>query len=184
MKNILCSFFVVLFVALLIALLIFIVQKIVKSIKKKRFGTLVNIVLIIPILLTIMFFSNYMYPFQREVQLEEIYRFDDAVILDKTLPWHSIYKAYGIGIDSRFDVIYASNIDIEEELDFDNYTYIISYGKPIEKLSYNIWDCKGTPILDLGTSALNGYAQYGVADEEPCVYVYRIKRMRIDFEGL
>lgn len=99
----------------------------------------------------------------------------------QNLPWHAVYESYGILYPES---IYFINIEEESHLgfswpdmDFENYTYIISYGQKIQSLSYNVWETIDVPFH---TGAKAGHAVLSnqfVANE---VYVYQIKKMRID----
>ena len=68
------------------------------------------------------------------------------------------------------------------ELDLEHYTYIISFGREITNLSYNMWKSKKPPILDLGTSFKIGVAEFGAKIDTSLVYIYRIPKMRIDHQ--
>lgn len=99
-----------------------------------------------------------------------------------SLEWYAIYEEYGLfGVSSRYNQQTISWIEWPE-LDLEHYTYIISFGREITNLSYNMWKSKKPPILDLGTSFKIGVAEFGAKIDTSLVYIYRIPKMRIDHQ--
>lgn len=96
-----------------------------------------------------------------------------------SLEWYAIYEEYGLGTESRYNQNTISWVDWPE-LDLENYTYIISFGREITSLSYNIWESKGMPLLDLGTNFKVGEVEFAEKVDTSLVYVYQIPKMRID----
>jgi len=62
-------------------------------------------------------------------------------------------------------------------LNFERYSYIITYGQKIEKLSYSVWDVIDTPIF---TGAKVGHMFLEEEFNPSKVYIYRIPKIRIE----
>ena len=188
MTDLIKSIIVCAVILLLVALAAVVVRILISKLRRKKYIALLNLLIIIPLLVIIVFLSNYAYPFERNVDLELVHVAECGHRMDeRTLPWHAYYEDYGWGAKSRFIIFVPASVHddcMEVMSDLDNYTYIISYGRTLETLTYNMWDSKMTPILDLGTSAKDGHVTYGENGDPNCVYIYRIKKMRIEFEGL
>jgi hypothetical protein len=188
MTDLIKSIIVCAVILLLVALAAVVVRILISKLRRKKYIALLNLLIIIPLLVIIVFLSNYVYPYERNVELELVHVAECGHRMDeRTLPWHAYYEDYGWGAKSRFIIFVPASVHddcMEVMSDLDNYTYIISYGRTLETLTYNVWDSKMTPILDLGTSDKNGHVTYGENGDPNCVYIYRIKKMRIEFEGL
>ena len=188
MTNLIKSIIVCAVILLLVALAAVVVRILISKLRRKKYIALLNLLIIIPLLVIIVFLSNYVYPYERNVELELVHVAECGHRMDEhDIPWHAYYVYSDWDVESRFRIFVPAFVHddcMEVMSDLDNYTYIISYGRTLETLTYNMWDSKMTPILDLGTSAKDGHVTYGKNGDPNCVYIYRIKKMRIEFEGL
>ena len=132
------------------------------------------------------FYANlweYIYPFERTVNLE-LYAVID-IPEEHTLSrpdWHAIYEKWGIHSGSKW-------MDTESvlqphwrgfvwpDMDFENHTYIVSYGQALVTLTYNVWDTVDYPYR---TGAKAGHPVFSDVFEPNKVYIYEIEKMRID----
>lgn len=188
MNDLQKSIIVFAIILLMLAIIIVATRKLIALLFAKKFKSLFYLLIILPLIVGIVFLSNYVYPYERNVELELVHVAECGHRMDEhDIPWHAYYEDYGWGAKSRFIIFVPASVHddcMEVMSDLDNYTYIISYGRTLETLTYNMWDSKMTPILDLGTSAKDGHVTYGENGDPNCVYIYRIKKMRIEFEGL
>ena len=63
------------------------------------------------------------------------------------------------------------------DMDFENHTYIVSYGQELVALTYNAWETVDYPHK---TGAKAGHPVFGDVFEPNKVYIYEIEKMRID----
>lgn len=75
---------------------------------------------------------------------------------------------------------YMKNIEVPE-LDLDNYTYVLSFGRKINFLTYYVWDTLGGMYRN---DTKSGYPLFYGDFHNDKVYLYRLKRMRIDHPGI
>lgn len=155
--------------------------------KEKRLSAKVAITVLMGII-TLMAFSllwEYTYPFEQtvELQLVEVVEIpsEHTMSRPRNLPWHAAYERYGLWPGSRyFDAGQKEDraLDIVwPDMDFEHYTYIISYGQEVESLSYNVWETITAPMPN---GAKVGHAKLSEEFDPNAIYVYRIKKMRID----
>lgn len=129
-------------------------------------------------------FGEYTYPFEQTVELElyATLEIDQEHTLDRPQAWHAAYEKYGIYAGSLW---FETDMENQEyylgfrwpEMDFEHYTYIISYGQTVESLSYNVWE---TIDYQLQAGVKVGHAELGDEFHPNAVYIYQIKKMRID----
>ena len=62
-------------------------------------------------------------------------------------------------------------------MDFKHYSYVITYGQKIDKLTYNVWDTIDFPIR---TGAKVGHMTLDEEFSPRMVYIYRIPKLRIE----
>lgn len=135
--------------------------------------------------LCFVFLGDYIYPFERSLNPKLVAEFDVPEGFEADCPgepfWHGAYEAYGLyGGSLWFD---TDNV-LESKygfgwppMDFDNYSYIITYGQKIKSLSYNVWDTIDEPIR---TGAKAGHMTLEEMFLPEKVYVYQIPKIRID----
>lgn len=75
---------------------------------------------------------------------------------------------------------YIKNNELPE-LDLDNYTYILSFGRKINFITYYVWDTLGRMYR---YDTKSGYPIFYGDFHNNKVYLYRLKRMRIDHPGI
>lgn len=134
--------------------------------------------------LCIVWFGDYVYPFERNLKPVLIAEFDVPVGYELEYPgqkfWHGAYEEFGFYAESRYfnpdnrNSIYGFGWP---PMDFDRHCYIITYGQKIQTLSYNVWETIDEPIR---TGAKVGHM---VLDKEfipQKVYVYQIPKVRIE----
>lgn len=132
------------------------------------------------------FYANrweYIYPFERTVNLELYAVIDIPEGQTLSRPdWHAIYEKWGIHSGSKW-------MDTESvlqphwrgfvwpDMDFENHTYIVSYGQELVALTYNVWDTVDYPYR---TGAKAGHPVFSDVFERNKVYIYEIEKMRIE----
>lgn len=128
---------------------------------------------------------QYTYPFERKLDLKLVATLEippeHTLHGPQNLPWHALYEQYGVFYPES---LYFINIEEESylgfswpDMDFDHYTYIISYGQKVESLSYNVWETIEVPFHN---GARVGHAVLSNEFDPNEVYVYQIKKIRID----
>jgi hypothetical protein len=149
--------------------------------KEKRALKIIALILIFVSFAVIVVVRDYVYPFERTVDVELV----TEIELDEPLTeywvdsWQAFYEGYGLyaasySIVARFE---GRRLDFElPEMNLEKYTYVVTYGKKIEKLTYNAWDTIYAPIR---TGAKKGNIQF-YEEFDHKVYVYKLKKMRID----
>ena len=75
---------------------------------------------------------------------------------------------------------YMKNIELPE-LDLDNYTYALSFGRKINFITYYVWDTLGGMYR---YDTKSGYPVFCGDFHNDKVYLYRLKKMRIDHPGI
>ena len=127
---------------------------------------------------------EYTYPFEQTLDLKLIATLEippeHTLHGPRNLPWHAVYEGYGIHPESLyfFDAEEKSHLGFYwPDMDFEHYTYIISYGQKVESLSYNVWETIEVPFRN---GAKVGHAVLSDQFEPNEVYIYQIKKMRID----
>lgn len=98
--------------------------------------------------------------------------------------WHTIYEMdYFLFKVSDSAYYKYPNLPSYEgefaEMDTSKYTYVYTFGAPLESLYYEVWDCEGVPILDFGLSTKWGKAKLSSPVKDNKVYMYRIPKMAI-----
>lgn len=183
--KIIKSIFVVIF---LLVLVIFSAAIIYRCALKKRKCVLTKknilccICLCLCTVLCLAVFSNYAYPFERFIEMTLIAEIDIPYnnALEAPRFWRAAYAADGLHSSSKHFAIdeKSSHLGFEwPDMDYENYTYIITFGQKAVSLSYNIWETIDNPTLT------GAYAGHMILEEEfnpNKVYIYQICKMRID----
>lgn len=127
---------------------------------------------------------KYTYPFERPVETKLVAVLEISEERTLTSPddmsWHAAYEPYGLLPGSLYFEVDETESSLGftwPEMDFENYTYIITYGQKIESLSYNVWEIIDAPLR---TGAYAGHMVLDSYFEPNEVYVYQIQKMRID----
>lgn len=128
---------------------------------------------------------EYIYPFERTVNLESYAVIDIPEEGTLSSPdWYAIYEKWGIHSGSKW-------MDTESifqphwrgfdwpDMDFENHTYIVSYGRELVALTYNVWDTVDYPYR---TGAKDGHPVFSDVFEPNKVYIYEIDKMRIEHD--
>ena len=169
--------------SLLVALFLFAIGILATMIQKKRVSVS-GIFSLLLITIFMIFLAPYVYFPDRNLDLKKY------AVLQRTdlsfassdidpLKWYAIYEAYGFGVDSRFNQ--KTIPDVEWcTLDLEHHTYIVSFAREIEKISYNIWDSEKPPILDLGASFKIGNVTFKGENDPTKVFVYETDKVRVD----
>lgn len=127
---------------------------------------------------------EYIYPFERTVNLE-LYAVID-IPEEHTLSrpdWHAIYEKWGIHSGSKWMDTESVSVPFRRlgfdwpDMDFENHTYIVSYGQELVALTYNAWETVDYPHK---TGAKAGHPVFSDVFEPNKVYIYEIEKMRID----
>lgn len=129
---------------------------------------------------------EYVYPFERPVDLE-LYAVVD-IPEEHTLScpdWYAIYEKWGIYSGSKWmdteSVSQPARFGFDwPDMDFENHTYTISYGRELVALTYNAWDTVDSPHR---TGAKAGHPVFRDVFEPNRVYIYEIEKMRIENDG-
>lgn len=117
---------------------------------------------------------NYMWPFDRNVKMETVVTVTDAEEYDRfSGMWFGVYEG-SISFHKNY-------IDEWIDLDLANYSYIVSFGRPVESLTYNVWEKMQGPYQ---SNIYSGHAELGDATQPMIIYIYRIPRIRIDNDAL
>lgn len=135
-------------------------------------------------LLSTLCFRDYLYPFNRNVEFTCFAVLDIPEENSLSGPgskfWHAAYEEYGFFSESMYfnPDEKVSHLGFEwPQMDFDDHTYIITYGQKLISLSYNVWD----PIeLPISTGAKVGHATLSDDFNPNKVYVCEIAKIRID----
>lgn len=129
---------------------------------------------------------EYVYPFERPVNLELHAVVDIPEEHALAYPdWYAIYEKWGIYSGSKWmdteSVSYPSRFGFDwPDMDFENHTYIVSYGREMVALTYNVWDTVDSPQI---TGAKAGHPVFQDVFEPNRVYIYEIEKMRIENDG-
>ena len=133
---------------------------------------------------SIILLGDYIYPFERT--LEPIPHGVLVLPEDKFLRypgekfWHGAYEEYGLYAESFYFDPDGENpkygIDWPP-MDFEHYSYIITYGQEIDKLTYNVWDTIDIPVR---TGAKVGHMTLKDEFSPEMIYIYRIPKLRIE----
>lgn len=184
MSNQLKSVFVILSILILIALLLFIIRSICKSVHPSIISIVASCVLSLAIVVSIFALFPYTRITDVTVELEKVAEI--PVMNEFSDPyWYCMYEiSYPFlpgSIDSYSTQFpFVENKEPFPKVDFTKYTYLISRGYEVKKLSYNVWDCHGTPILDFGLSTKWGTVAYENELDEHKLYIYRFPKKAVD----
>ena len=135
-------------------------------------------------LIAVLLGGNYIYPFERTVEpiphgvlvLPE----DQVLNYPGEKFWHGAYEAYGLYAESFYFDTSMENPKYGlswPTMDFEHYSYIITYGQKIDKLTYNVWDTIDIPVR---TGAKVGHMTLEDEFSPEIVYIYRIPKLRIE----
>lgn len=170
----------------LVALCIFswyLVKARILSVPSRKSAVLAVICCIVTIA-AIVCLKDYIYPFERNVKFTLFASLDIPEEHHLTSAgnnfWHAAYEEYGLYAESKyFDPKEAiSYLGFKwPKMDFENHTYIITYGQQLVSLSYNVWEEIDIPIR---TGAKVGHATLSDDFNPNKVYVYEIAKIRID----
>ena len=134
-------------------------------------------------LVSIALFGDYVYPFERTLNPVLIAEFQVPPGYELDFPgekyWHGAYKQFGLYAESfYFDPENTDPYGIGwPPMDFDHFSYVITYGQKIESLSYNVWDTIDVPVR---TGAKVGHMILQEDFSPEMVYIYRIPLIRIE----
>ena len=185
--NIVKSLFV-----LLVLLVIFVnlITIVVNWYKRHKSKTLTKKRIIAYLSLLILFTScivssaKYVYPFDIKLNPKLIAEYEVPQRYALRYPgeecWHGAYEKYGLYAGSVYfnTEEKVSRYGFEwPDMDFDKYSYIITYGQKIDSLSYNVWDNIGGPI---NTGAKTGHMILDDDFHPEKIYVYQIPKLRIE----
>lgn len=175
---------------ILITLIIFATITVIRTIKKcinrehSPLRIVMTILLVLFTSLFVVFLSDYVYPFERNIDPVLVAEYDVPEEYLLAYPgqkhWCGAYEKYGLYAESfNFDTDSKVSMYGFEwpDMDFENYSYIITYGQKIESLSYNVWDTIDLPVR---TGAKVGHMILDDTFAPEKVYVYQIPKMRID----
>ncbi len=130
---------------------------------------------------------EYIYPFERTVNLElyAVIDIPEEHTLSRPGWWHAIYEKWGIYSGSKWmdteSVSQPSRFGFDwPDMDFENHTYIVSYGQELGALTYNAWNTVDYPYK---TGAKAGHPVFSEVFEPNRVYIYEIEKMRIENDG-
>ena len=130
---------------------------------------------------------EYIYPFERTVKLELYAVIDIPEENALSYPdWHAIYEKWGIHSGSKWMDTESVSEPFRKlgfdwpDMDFENHTYIVSYGQELVALTYNVWDTVDYPQK---TGAKAGHPVFSDVFEPNKVYIYEIEKMRIENDG-
>lgn len=147
-------------------------------------GILLTSIICLITFVSILCYKDYLYPFERAVNFTLFASLDIPEENSLSGPgckfWHAAYEEYGVYSESVYfnPEEKVSHLGfIWPQMDFDNHTYIITYGQKLLSLSYNVWDTIECPI---STGAKVGHATLSNAFNPNKVYVYEIAKIRID----
>lgn len=181
-----------LFVALAtIALTIWLFLSIKKDVKASRTNKTVRTIIksiccviaglsIIPLLL-------YSYPFDISVNFEQI----DEVITEEDMQciegkeWSCDYHVEHFSLfagNYTVDSYHGAPVAVDASgFDYSKYTYMFSFERKVEKLSYQVWNTKNSiGIIDFGTDTKWGTAKLSEERYEGKIFVYRFPKKAID----
>lgn len=183
---ILRSIMVLLFILALLVASIYLVNK-YRVYKKNGIHHLkYSLSMLLCVLCTVIFivlFGDYTYPFERTLHPILIAEFQVPEGYEHEYPgeryWHGAYKKWGLYAESFY--FNPENTDPYgigwPPMDFDNYSYIITYGQKIKSLSYNVWDVIEYPFM---TGAKVGHMILEDEFSPDTVYIYQIPLIRIE----
>lgn len=131
-------------------------------------------------LISVLLLRDYTYPFDRQVKLELVETVENKEEYARFAgTWFGVYGEYGMHRGS--DTFHKNYIDQWITLDLKHYSYIASFGQPVESMSYNVWEKMHGPYQ----SAVHiGHVVLGKPSDSSVVYIYRIPRIRIDNDDL
>lgn len=172
---------------LLVVILVYFVKTLVKLKAQKRSRMECICVLILTIAVVCIMFpvSLYVWPFPISVKLEEVAQMTatEDISIPEERSWYCVYDIRYFGNASEESYCGLPNCQTNEEyptMDFDRYTYLISFEREVLELSYYVWDNKGPGIIDFGTSTKWGTAELSEEISEGIIYIYRFPKMAID----
>jgi len=180
--------------AVVLLVLIFLVCATVRRVKKsvqqhrenvlKKSFAIFTILCVIFSTFAVVVFGKYIYPFERKLHPKLIAELTIAERYELDYPgqefWHGAYAKFGLYADSfHFDENQKqSDFGFAwPEMDLKNHSYIITYGRTIKSLSYNVWETIDIPIR---TGAYVGHMKLNDDFVSDTVYVYEIPRIRIE----
>lgn len=186
--NIFKSVLVLFLLLVLTLLIVFFAVNCIRAWRNKDLTWRLVLLLLCSICITVpcfAFFGGYVYPFERTLNPKLVAEFEVTEKYELDYPgqefWRGAYEAYGLWGQSLWfdpDDVFESKYGFGwPPMDFDRYSYIITYGQKIESLSYNVWDTIDVPFR---TGAKAGHMILDEAFSPEKVYVYQIPKLRID----
>lgn len=151
---------------------------------KKAIHVILTAIHIVITLFSIILFGEYVYPFERKVEPIPygVLVLPEEYVLDYPGEkfWHGAYEAYGLYAES----FYFNTSGQSQKygiswppMDFEHYSYIITYGQKIDTLTYNVWDTIDIPVR---TGAKVGHMTLQEEFSPDLVYIYRIPKIRLE----
>lgn len=187
MLNVLKSLPFILFLGGLVILSIYFIKSYIKKCKLDidyKEDIIRIIVSCVITVICIALLGKYTYPFERHLNPVLIAERSVSEEYELEYPgqrfWVGAYEKYGLRPASEyFDVTEkVSYLGFEwPDMDFDNHSYIITYGQKIESLSYNIWDNIVDPVR---TGIKAGHMKLAKEFSPEKVYIYEIPKLRIE----
>lgn len=175
---------------ILLALLIVSTMCIARCVKRyynhvlKKSHVIFTVCLVFIAFISVVLFGDYVYPFERK--LNPVLYAEFEVPEEYALPgpgakfWRGAYEAYGGFPASMY-------FDPDEDMsmygiawplmDFEHFSFIITYGQKIDTLSYNVWDEIDEPF---STVTKAGHITFKEEFSPRMVYIYQIPKLRID----
>lgn len=150
---------------------------------KHVFGRLAvtAICFVLSFVMTIPFFI-YLFP-QKSLDVEFVTSVSIAESAGETNAKEFWYCSYSIDVLPGVNLSETNHPDIiqSNDLDYDRYTYLFSYGYEINNLQYNLWDIypQDKPIIDFGNSRHFAKVSTKGNYQEGKLFVYRLKKVAV-----
>ena len=150
-----------------------------------RIGTILAIIVVLGLVCILI---PYSWPFPISVKLSEYAELTSLKEFHVAESWHCVYHIplmrgfmeEDLSEDSYWGIPIIEVVEGYPEFDFYKYTYLFSFERKVEKLSYYVWDNKGPGIVDLGTANKWGTAVLSEEIYKNKIFVYRLPRIAID----
>lgn len=185
--NILKSTLIFMFLLTLLIVSILLCRHCIINLRNRTARTgvvIITVAQIIVTLLLVVLLGDYVYPFERTLKpiphgvlvLPE----DQVLQYPGQKFWHGAYEAFGFYAESFYFDPDGDNPKYGiswPPMDFEHYSYIITYGQKIDKLTYNVWDTIDIPVR---TGAKVGHMILQDEFDPKMIYIYRIPKLRIE----
>lgn len=144
----------------------------------------ISLVILVILLLPAVAFSPYVIPWDHSVPIEKVAEFETSeeynpnwrCIYELNVDWSFLGRL--IGQEKEFTGKISSECDwwpdgVEcPDVDFEHYSYLITYASEAEKLTWNVWET-WDPFLLFGEGRKWGKITYGDGIDPNKIYVYR-----------